>query len=123
MPMKIRMEKKMKTFTEKKMKALTKQKVESPGMMMGKPVIDPTLYGQQPHPYMPPQCGHNHLRNSSSNNNNRQILEDPNLRYKYQLLNFPWFKQPLSAELVGKEMGYCWDQNVQFSKEILALIR
>ncbi|XP_026438345.1 nuclear transcription factor Y subunit C-3-like [Papaver somniferum] len=29
--------------------------VGAAGMMMGKPVLDPTLYGQQSHPYMPQQ--------------------------------------------------------------------
>lgn len=29
--------------------------VGTPGMIMGKPVMDPSLYGQQPHPYMAQQ--------------------------------------------------------------------
>ncbi|KAM7278784.1 hypothetical protein ACFE04_005918 [Oxalis oulophora] len=28
--------------------------IGSPGMLMGKPIMDPSMYGQQPHPYMAP---------------------------------------------------------------------
>ncbi|CAM8911423.1 hypothetical protein QQ045_032802 [Rhodiola kirilowii] len=31
------------------------QQMGTPGMIMGKPMMDPSMYAQQPHPYMPPQ--------------------------------------------------------------------